>query len=182
MAYVIEKVQVIGDYKYVVIFGDIGHRCGYIALKPDHPLFGVKYSGEVNYPELLQEIKSSTIGKKSILSVVCWDGETTNLDLLIDVHGGLTYSGGSKKGRYPMLQFDEVWWLGFDCGHYGDGQDLVAMHKHFPKRLKELGKFGFWNQGGLVRSLEYVSAECERAIQQLKCVEDTIRELTNANR
>lgn len=35
----------------------------------------------------------------------------------IEVHGGLTYSGG--EGKYPV-EAGGVWWFGYDCAHLGD--------------------------------------------------------------
>ena len=44
------------------------------------------------------------------------------MDLYFNVHGSLTYSG-DNDGTYPVES--NLWWLGFDCGHYGDGRDLT---------------------------------------------------------
>jgi hypothetical protein len=33
----------------------------------------------------------------------------------VDVHGGLTFSG-----RLPYVKPNDIWWLGFDCGHFDD--------------------------------------------------------------
>ena len=175
--YIIEKIVTKGDYKYVVTFIDLGYRCGYVALKSSHPLFGLDYSQDIKSPELLQEIKSSPIGKRGIIDLFCWDGETTNLNLLIDVHGGLTYSRLGYKTSYPTIQFDKVWWLGFDCGHCDDGQDTAMMQKVFPEQYQMLKKYGFFNVfDGTIRTLEYVENECLRMIDQLDCIKDTLAE------
>lgn len=36
-----------------------------------------------------------------------------------DVHGGLTYAQ-LQMGDYPAPCKADVWWVGFDCGHFGD--------------------------------------------------------------
>lgn len=28
------------DYEYIITFTDIGHRCGYVAISPEHPCYG----------------------------------------------------------------------------------------------------------------------------------------------
>lgn len=175
-SYLIEKIVTKDDYKYVVIFTDLGHRCGYVALKPSHPLFGFDYSQDIKSPELLQDIKSSTIGKKGIIDLFCWNGETTSLNLLIDVHGGLTYSSLGYKTSYPTNQFDKVWWLGFDCGHYGDAKDMEMMQKVFPKSYKIILKYDLFASSGSIRTLEYVENECLSMIQRLDYIKDTLIE------
>lgn len=66
------------------------HWCGYIALTKDHPYYGKSYN----------EI----------------DPECT-----LEVHGGLTYSDACNETICHKTETnDEVWWLGFDCGHYQD--------------------------------------------------------------
>ena len=176
--YIIEEIKTIGDYKYVVIFSKMGHRCGYVAIKPSHPLFGFDYDQDIKLPELLQEIKSSTIGKKSIIDIMCWNGESTTLSLLINVHGGLTYSSLGHLTSYPTIQFDPVWWLGFDCGHFEDAKDTHAMQKHFPSYYKLLQEDDLLPRfiGNTVKSKQYVADECLSMIQQLDCIKDTLTE------
>lgn len=174
--YIIEKIKTINDYKYVVVFSDMGHRCGYVAVKPSHPLFGIYYNQDIKSPELLQEIKSSHIGKKGIIDVFCWNGESTTLSLLINVHGGLTYSHLGYKTSYPTIQFDKVWWFGFDCAHCDDSSDKEMLHKVFPQRYAELRKYNLFNFSGTVRTLDYVENECLNIIQQLECIKDILLE------
>lgn len=174
--YITEKLVVKGDYKYIVTFNDMGHRCGYVAVKPSHPLFGIHYNQDIKSPELLQEIKSSTIGKKGIIDIFCWDGEKTMLILLINVHGGLTYSKLGYKTNYPTIQFDKVWWFGFDCAHLGDAKDNEKLKKVFPEKYKLLNDYDCLNSSGTIRTLNYVENECLNMIQQLECIKDTLAE------
>lgn len=76
-------------------------------------------------------------------------------DVAADVHGGLTYAGGNDK--YPV-EDPGLWWLGFDCAHYGDVEIEPDPRFHFGRE-------------GIVRSLEYVQAECESLAAQLKAME-----------
>lgn len=59
----------------------------------------------------------------------------------VDVHGGLTYAGWRDVGS-------KVWYLGFDCGHYGDTCP------------------GLWEDGEY-RTLDYVKQECRKLVVTL---------------
>lgn len=71
-----------------------------------------------------------------------------NVDL--DVHGGVTFVEKDTDGR--------DYWVGFDCGHYGD-----AVDPSLPGSEK-LGAIG--NQGA-IRTQEYVVNQCMFACEQL---------------
>ncbi len=79
----------------------------------------------------------------------------------LDVHGGLTYSGGCS---YPDVQppWAAWWYFGFDCNHLGDGSPT--------------------SKRGIYRDLEYVKREVELLAAQLvpplvellaECAEET---------
>lgn len=89
-------------------------------------------------------------------------------DVNIEVHGGWTYSEYTYN-NYPTEASSKSWWIGFDCGHFGDTKDLeliksfgddeltkyyVDMEARFPER-------------GEVRTLEYVENELIEAVKQL---------------
>src|ERR1700742_655501 len=51
-----------------------------------------------------------------------WHGKHYD-DIEAEVHGGLTYSDSCQGEIYHVPkegQSDNVWWLGFDCGHAFD--------------------------------------------------------------
>jgi len=101
-----------------------GHRCGYVAVPKTSPLYGVSYSEQI--PQITKEMtEQTTLGAKSpILAITAGcgaddeDSLRRSLDIIIDVHGGLTYSGGSDG--YPVKLSEPGWWFGYDCDHYGD--------------------------------------------------------------
>lgn len=71
------------------------------------------------------------------------------------VHGGLSFAEADldcdKEGP------DEAWWLGFDCGHYGDAPDpSLPGYSSFLDGL-----------GGTIRTTEYVADECRHLIDQV---------------
>jgi len=172
--YRIESIFHHQGYKCVVIFTDIGHRCGYVAVGPDHPLFGIDYSQDLKSKELLQEVSHSTLGKRGIIDVFCWNGEETILSLIVNVHGGLTYSSNKPTGKYPTLHINEEWYFGFDCAHYEDGKDFNLVKKYFSIEIAECLR-SYWNTG-YPRSLEYVQNECRSLAEQLECIKDILLE------
>lgn len=126
------------------------HRCGYVQLAKESPLFRRGYSEQL--PFITQEQVSNTIlGKKGVMiaftAVINSDGEDLvrrSLDVIIDVHGGLTYSGNLNE----RLGIEEPsWWFGFDTAHCDDDLD----------------------GGG--RPLDYCIVECESMAKQLREVE-----------
>jgi len=174
--YRIESLFYYNNLKCCVILGSLGHRCGYVGVPPEHPLYNVDYNTNLNNPELLQEIKNSPSGKRSIISLFCWDGEDVSPGILFNVHGGITYSGTSNK--YPTLQIDPIWWFGFDCGHYGDGKDWEAVKKYFlPKEWEYLYKIdSLYFDDSQIRSKEYVEDECRSLVEQLVYVGKVLKE------
>jgi len=73
----------------------------------------------------------------------------------VDVHGGLTFS----KADVPCDAEgdDQDWWLGFDCGHFGDACDRSLMHVGDPRAF---------DRCGTVRSTEYVREQLVSLVAQ----------------
>lgn len=70
----------------------------------------------------------------------------------IDVHGGLTFSN-SHIPNIPETLNDGLWYVGFDCNHFGD-RTLFEP--------KELGRF---------RTTEYVNHELDCLVCELQSYE-----------
>lgn len=60
------------DYEYIIVLNTSGHRCGYVAIPPEHP-----------YSNKPREERTSFGSKK----YKHWDYDSLD----IDVHGGLTF-------------------------------------------------------------------------------------------
>lgn len=84
--------------------GCLNHRCGYVALTPNHPLYGIEYS------EKTKLLGAAVEGEQQVESYVAE---------VFNAHGGVTYSGGDN---YPVEGVD-LWWFGFDCAHSADEED-----------------------------------------------------------
>jgi hypothetical protein len=142
--YRIEKQWEHAGCQCVVIVVQLGHRCGYVGIDKTHPLYGVEY---YENPEVLQRhlerLKTQPTGERGALSIFCWDGESVSPEMLFNVHGSITYSGGGDG--YPVES--DRWFYGFDCAHNGDDEI-----------------------GG--RSLEYCMQECESLAEQLLGIEN----------
>jgi hypothetical protein len=126
----------------LIVRGPFGGLCGYVGLAPEHPAY------EKHYDEVE-----------------------------VSVHGGLTFSDGCAHGpeessicHVPDLgEPDNVWWLGFDCGHYDDL--CPSMRARERQRYEETGD-PLWlpvvsPYGETYRDLEYVRAETARLAEQL---------------
>jgi hypothetical protein len=143
-----------------VIMTNMGHRCGYVGVNKNHPLFGVEYDESCEYLAQRKNVDDLELGKKSVMAIFSYDDETVSPIIAFDVHGGLTYSGGFDD--------DERWYFGYDCAHYGDAKDLSVV----PDSVRELElKFP---TGGVLRTLEYCVDECESLAQQLVDIVDKL--------
>lgn len=123
------------DLDCLVVRGPMSAWCGYVGLPPGHRLHGRRYDDD----ELLD----------------------------VSVHGGLTFADRCMEGlpagegvcHVPLPgRPDDVWWLGFDCGHYTDV--VPAMVSRMPSGLR--------NPHATYRTLDYVRRETTRLAEQLR--------------
>ncbi len=162
MAAIIEKVWItksgLTAMSVIIDNGKYGkHRCGYVAVPSGHALHGKGYSE--NVPALADAARNAKMGKKSPIlvftaSVDATEGEQVrwSADVAIDVHGGITFSG-----EHEGMSVSGTWWFGFDCSHYNDARwDVQDQSIAFCE--------------GVVRTFEYVEAECERMAEQLAAI------------
>lgn len=91
----------------------------------------------------------------------------------VDVHGGLTFASrchGDICHVPEPGESDDVWWLGFDCGHAGDDSPglRAAIRKidgQLPPNLRGGDRLLF--EGDVYRDLAYVKGECESLADQV---------------
>lgn len=117
-----------------------GALCGYVGVPNNHPYYGVSYQ-----------------------------------DVDADVHGGLTYSDKCQDGdeAHSICHIpapgepDDVWWLGFDCGHASDLS---------PALQSQMNQFGIeWPPSSsreTYKPVGYVREENAFLARQLKKAED----------
>jgi hypothetical protein len=109
----------------LLVRGPWGAWCGYVAVAPGHPLHG-------------KTDMDDDVGS-------------------LRVHGGVTYTA-ECRGHICHVpapgEPDNVWWIGFDCSHYGDlSPDRSNI---FPEETS------------VYRGLAYVEAEVESLASQLE--------------
>ena len=90
-----------------------------------------------------------------------WHGKDYN-NIRVAVHGGLTFSEPDKPCDADRP--DDAWWVGFDCAHCDDAPDpsLPGYDDYGLSLQKWLQKHG------VIRTTEYVEAECRSLCEQAK--------------
>lgn len=90
-------------------------------------------------------------------------------DLDFNCHGGLTFSDFCQDHEHGICHIpdagepDNVWWLGFDCGH---GGDIIPSFLVLQKDMPEMRSFtGAW--GETYKGIAYVKEECKNLAKQL---------------
>lgn len=137
--------------------GSKRHRCGYVKVTPEHPAYGKEYGDELDCISQ-EEADSTTLGDKSPMLLLCAavsdeDGNNRvrkSIDVIINCHGGVTFSGELKD--------QSGWWIGFDCAHYLDAE--IEPNTHWPE-------LNFNDPEAVIRSLEFVVSQCESMASQL---------------
>ena len=107
---------------------DWGHLCGYVGITEGHPWF------EKECNQCLIGCKGQRKELGECLTWDCtWEEEHPSPQSLIEVHGGLTFSGLGDGEWRPA----GYWWFGFDCAHAGDLIPEMAeqMAELFPDSL-----------------------------------------------
>lgn len=173
--YIVEREFEHAGYKCVVIFGNVGHRCGYVGIPKNHPLYGKDYGDHL-------EIKKTDIGERKVSGIfpllgACLDeDERIRIEAYFSCHGGITYAGGGDHSDYPIES--DLWWFGFDCAHYGDADDLDRAIDLFPSKkdmylLKKRVTSRYPIDEAVIRTEEYVTDECKKLAEQLKEFEES---------
>lgn len=156
LLYEIEISKKYKGYSYLVLGLPQGYRCGYVKIPHGHVLYGLKYKAQL--PITFSKISHKPLGKRGIINYFLIKNlnleDRISMDLLFDVHGGITFAGKliNQKG----------WWIGFDCAHLGDAKDFNLMDE----KMKQLWK-DFNISGEIVRTTSYVEKECLSLIDQI---------------
>ena len=85
----------------------------------------------------------------------------------VTVHGGLTFNG---KLPYNYGQ-SKNYYIGFDCAHCCDREDYLQAYKYGLINADECYEKSAiqrkYDDGGVIRSIEYVTRECIRLVDWL---------------
>lgn len=129
------------NYPCLLLRNPMGVLCGYVGVPPGHPAYGKEFN---------------------------------IVDAAIRVHGGLTFASNSSHllgGVYHDVEpgeLEDVYWLGFHCGHMGDRCPRIEMHIVAPRATVAVPS--------TYRNINYVTQECQRLAAQLKAMESIITE------
>jgi hypothetical protein len=140
---VIEGGGTYKDHEYLIVFTEQGHRCGYVALKPEETeRFEKDSEGEGRkyyYPDL-------------------------------DCHGGLTfYSRHHGAKELLPISCDDMW-VGFDAAHAWDKPDNKTSTEYFGEtkwtKYREINPMPCF-EDVIHRTYDYMEQECKGIIDQL---------------
>ena len=95
------------------------------------------------------------------------DKEKPYDDYDIDCHGSLTFDGELPDYYKPKANY----YIGFDCGHLGDGVDYDQAVKYDLIEQSEADhnkKLFSYLDDCPVRDLDYVEANCKKIVDQLE--------------
>jgi len=126
--------------------GPTGVWCGYVGIAEDHPAFAKDYSATILYD--------------------------------VEVHGGLTFANKCQEGPEEKSichipgkgEPDNVWWLGFDCGHAWDiSPQMLANNR---KLFAETGNpiWAHEDRDSVYRDINYVRNEVRNLAKQLAAI------------
>jgi hypothetical protein len=140
---VIEGGGAYKDHEYLIVFTDRGHRCGYVALKPEETeRFEKEAEGEGRehyYPDL-------------------------------DCHGGITFYSRHHAAKQLLPIFCDDMWVGFDAMHFWDAADNKTSIEYFGENRwtkdRELCLIPS-HKDAIHRTYDYMEKECKGIIDQL---------------
>ncbi|HNV63469.1 MAG TPA: hypothetical protein PKN54_11075 [Candidatus Cloacimonas acidaminovorans] len=148
-------------YNCFIVNSSGGWRNGYVEIPKDNLFFGKSFGDEV--PIKKETIMGQSLGKRSPISMLCFatdNSENLQIDMLFNVHGGITYGDKDLK----PVDKNNSWFIGFDCNHLGDGKDYSIMDERSLNFEKEFcSNFG----NDVVRSEEYVEQELFSLVDQI---------------
>lgn len=170
--YIVERELEHVGYKCVVTFCVGGYRCGYVGVPKNHPLYGKKYLDHLEIKK--EDLKGREIsGIQSLMGAYLDEDERIRIEAYFQCHGGITFADGGKTSNHPIDS--DLWWFGFDCGHYGDAHDLKLAYEKFPD-YRDVTKIAMETKiysEGIIRTEDYAAAECKKLAEQLKEFEES---------
>ena len=137
-----------------------GHFCGYVGVKKTNKLFGKSYSDYIEYEKKEDLEFNGNYLALMINALKDSDGNEVSIDLLLNVHGGITYSKNKVSGIDENI-FNDLWWFGFDTAHAGD----VRPIENYIDRKYRISEDEY-------RDLEYMEAQTKKLAEQLKNFEN----------
>lgn len=116
----------------MIIRQDAGYLCGYIGLTYSHPLYEITYSELGDYG-----VEPQCHWGLTLSNFKNWTDEAYEIGGLIN----------------HKEEFEKVWWVGFDCDHYGD---------YSPNRDRDV-------KDEVYRNIDYVKKHIDMIHEQYNC-------------
>lgn len=141
--------------------GSGGQINGYVGVSREHDFYGKNYSEKI----FIKDIDSVKFNGNWIgLLIASIEQEpiegVLSIDMVLNAHGGITYSKGELIGIDAEL-FGELWWFGFDTCHAGDLRPYeTEIDKRYPI------------SSDVYRDMEYVVAQTKQLAEQLDSFKD----------
>jgi hypothetical protein len=167
-----------------------GAWCGYVGVMPGHPAYGLHYDGtttedaerRIDHIRTVMRRGAELAGHEARAQAYAelpGDDDPVVCGALreVAVHGGLTFAGGCQPGdpargicHVPAAgEPDQVWWLGFDAGHYRDSAPAIrALLRDLPPVLPALDQWVHADE--VYRDVAYMQAECASLASQLELI------------
>lgn len=155
----LQWVDKLSGYYCLIHRNVTGALCGYVSIPEQHCLHGIYYHAEITeFNDFL-------------------DHPFISIESFFDCHGGITFSGESTKeatenfgiGLAGFLE-NNLWWLGFDCGHAGDYCPTIEANY---KKLK-LPAIINLIEVPIYRNIDYVKSQCMELAFKLKSFDNLI--------
>ncbi|SRR6266700_5430455 len=130
---------------------------GYAAVDCYHPLYKHHFTDKVIVKDLGKiKFNNNFIGLM-LTDPIEASANIVSLDMVIDVHCGLTYS----DNRCPLIDpdiFPGLWWFGFDTNHSGDVMPFVISFAG--RRMNSFDSYTY-------KSFAYVKREIKKLVEGL---------------
>lgn len=172
MSKIVESEFTYRGYKCVTTFTDMGYRCGYVGIPEGHSLYGKQIASQlkVTLAELCNDESMNQVGNRGVWTLLGLpndEEDQVSIGSYFAVHGGISFANGGKDSHHPIDS--DYWWLGFDCGHYGDCPDYDLLEELFGdnEMVKHRLEDKWLYQEAEVRTLEYVQQNCRNLVDQI---------------
>lgn len=144
--HIIEKTFTSSNKTCVVTFSSLGHRCGYVAVEKDSPLYGIDYYD------------------------LC-----TKHNYSPNIHGGLTFSTYSSlypiTTKRPLFWFGFDCAHLYDTKDFEAVKKYFGLEK-YNQILESYARFN----AGTIKTLDFCITECKYLATQLTIAENTIKD------
>ena len=179
----------------LIVRNDLGSLCGYVGVTEGHPLFAIDYAScslptaKPRGPEPDNEsVFSEWMKERRAAQLICDASDELNHcehrpENMLNAHGGITFTNfGERYPEFPErgvyhesspgeTEPERVWWIGFDCAHYGDMQPFMLLTEMWMNPPFD-NTIILDDPNLTYKDFEYVRNECKKIVDQLNVSKD----------